>query len=191
MAFYGCDSLTDVVLPKHLREIGRAAFVDCRQLKTINIPDSVTHIGDCAFSNCRQLATVRLPQNFQLNIDNHAFSECPSLFQVQLPMLMSRQQQIAIIDQINEDNHPSFQHVGLNNLGQRTFFGDVPILLLPHLFEYSPRSHLWRVFNHLTTNNSTRMSVLFCHLRDNMADMLEMRIKQCQYQPASIQSNPI
>jgi hypothetical protein len=88
---------------------------------------------------------------------------------------MLQQQQIAIIDKINGSNLPSFQYVGLNNMGRRTFLAHVPILLLPHL---------WVVLDHpdddadddkVHTNNSTRMSILFCHLLDNMADMLEMR----------------
>jgi hypothetical protein len=98
-------------------------------------------------------------------------------------MLMSPQQQIAIIDEINEHNHPSFQFVGLNEMGRRTFLRDVPILLLPRLLEHSPNSRLWasppaRFGNMLRnhTSDSTRMSVLFCHLRDNLTGLLEMRV---------------
>jgi hypothetical protein len=106
--------------------------------------------------------------------------------------LMSEQVRIGIKHQIHGANQPSFRYVGLNNTGQRTFFGHVPILLLPHLFEHSPMSRLWLVHGYgydvdqyeyeveveVETNISTRMSVLFCHLRNNMADMLEVRIKR-------------
>jgi hypothetical protein len=187
-AFGTCHSLTDVVLPKKLREIGNHAFYKCCLLKTIDIPDTVTHIKRKAFAGCQNLATVRLSENAQLNIAPEVFSNCPSLFQVQLPILMPEQVQIALINQINEFNHPSFQYVGLNSTGRRTFLAHVPILLLPHLFVHSPRSQLWFVHNEdddvyghqvdFQTKNSTRMSVLFCHLRDNMADMLDMRVKR-------------
>jgi len=78
--------------------------------------------------------------------------------------------------------HPYFQYVGLNKKGRRTFLRDVPTLLLPHLLEHSPRSQLWVVLidararaddNNNHTNNSTKMSIIFGHLCDNIADMLE------------------
>eukprot|EP00527_Entomoneis_sp_CCMP2396_P009893 CAMPEP_0198138546 /NCGR_PEP_ID=MMETSP1443-20131203/1935_1 /TAXON_ID=186043 /ORGANISM="Entomoneis sp., Strain CCMP2396" /LENGTH=62 /DNA_ID=CAMNT_0043800351 /DNA_START=108 /DNA_END=293 /DNA_ORIENTATION=- len=62
------------------------------------------------------------------------------------------------MDQVNEDNHPSFQYVGLNKMGQRTFLRDVPILLLPHLFEHSPMRRFWLAHgrDYAQTNSSTR-----------------------------------
>ena len=51
-AFYGCDSLTSVVIPNSVTGIGYQAFENCSALKNVEIPESVTSIGYRAFYGC-------------------------------------------------------------------------------------------------------------------------------------------
>lgn len=51
-AFFGCYSLSDIVIPSSVTSIGHSAFFFCESLTSIAIPSSVTSIGDCAFRNC-------------------------------------------------------------------------------------------------------------------------------------------
>lgn len=48
-AFFGCYSLSDIVIPSSVTSIGHSAFFFCESLTSIAIPSSVTSIGDCAF----------------------------------------------------------------------------------------------------------------------------------------------
>jgi len=62
-AFYGCDSLTSVIIGDNVRSIGEDAFRDCSSLTSISIPDGVTSIGDYAFSNCDSLTSIEVNRN--------------------------------------------------------------------------------------------------------------------------------
>ncbi len=57
-AFYGCDSLTSIIIPDGVISIGGVAFASCDSLTSIIIPDSVTSIGDWAFYYCDSLTSV-------------------------------------------------------------------------------------------------------------------------------------
>ncbi|MBQ8319631.1 MAG: leucine-rich repeat domain-containing protein [Clostridia bacterium] len=57
-AFYGCSSLTAIVIPAGVTTIGNYAFYTCSGLTKIVIPDSVTSIGFMAFDNCSSLTRV-------------------------------------------------------------------------------------------------------------------------------------
>ena len=48
-AFYGCESLTSVVVPEGVMSIGEFAFSGCIRLKDIDLPDSLTKISFTAF----------------------------------------------------------------------------------------------------------------------------------------------
>ena len=51
-AFSGCSTLSQIILPRGLSEIGRYAFSDCRQLNVIEIPRSIRKIRLGAFKRC-------------------------------------------------------------------------------------------------------------------------------------------
>ena len=51
-AFYRCESLTEVVLPKKLTEIGKSAFWGCKKLQKMDLPNSLLYIGQDAFDGC-------------------------------------------------------------------------------------------------------------------------------------------
>ena len=59
-AFYGCNKLGNIALPKNIISIGSNAFQNCSVLKEIELPAYITEIGDAAFQSCKALESVRL-----------------------------------------------------------------------------------------------------------------------------------
>lgn len=51
MAFYGCSSLTSIIILGGVTSIGYSAFSNCNSLTSIEIPNSVTSIGEGAFDS--------------------------------------------------------------------------------------------------------------------------------------------
>jgi hypothetical protein len=66
--YEGTDSLTRVVLPEGVSEIGTAAFEYRKKLKNVVISGSVERIGFWPFSNCDALA------NIEVKPENNAYS---------------------------------------------------------------------------------------------------------------------
>ena len=82
--FIGCRSLTSLVIPDSVTNIGDYAFSGCRSLTSLVIPDSVTNIGDYAFEGCGSLSSLVLPDGVT-NIGGNAFADCKSLRSVVIP----------------------------------------------------------------------------------------------------------
>ena len=82
--FIGCRSLTSLVIPDSVTNIGDYAFSGCRSLTSLVIPDSVTNIGDYAFWNCRSLTNIVIPDSVT-NIGDNAFEYCFSLSNLIIP----------------------------------------------------------------------------------------------------------
>ena len=78
LAFEGCCSLKEVIIPEGVTKIGCGAFMDCTGLKKIVLPESVEEIGANAFENCQNLKTVVFPKNIK-RIGSNAFDYCYSL----------------------------------------------------------------------------------------------------------------
>ena len=57
-AFFGCSSLTKVVIPDNVNEIQKTAFLGCTSLTEATIGRSVKIIGEKCFDGCEKLATV-------------------------------------------------------------------------------------------------------------------------------------
>ena len=111
-AFYGCSSLTYIMLPKRLKQvlsyafahcglvsvklsedveiIGDGAFMGC-PLTSINIPYKVTKIKQRTFSYCQELEKVTFSPNSSLEeIEKSAFSFCYNLKSLEMPESMVR-----------------------------------------------------------------------------------------------------
>ncbi len=82
-AFSYCTSLTNVVIPDSVVNIGNDAFNGCKSLSSVTIPDSVTSIGDRAFSYCASLTNVKIG-NGVTSIGEQAFYACTSLTSVKI-----------------------------------------------------------------------------------------------------------
>lgn len=87
-AFYQCNSLQEITLPKNLKHIGSYAFNYCNQLKDIILPNEVETIGEHAFEFCYNLSSVQFPPSLK-RIEANAFYCCISLSNINLPGLTS------------------------------------------------------------------------------------------------------
>ena len=83
-AFYGCSSLTKVIIPNTVHEIPEGTFSECKQLKELLIPDSISFIGESAFSGCKSLHEITLPEGVDI-IPNYLFAGCKSLDSLVIP----------------------------------------------------------------------------------------------------------
>lgn len=82
--FYGCTSLTSVVIPDSVTTIGNYVFNGCTSLTSVTIGNSVTSIGLRAFYGCTRLTSVVIP-NSVTSIGNEAFYCCRGLTSVVIP----------------------------------------------------------------------------------------------------------
>ena len=82
-AFWGCDTLTSVVIPNSVLTIGSGAFAGCGNLTSVTIPNSGTSILGGAFAHCDNLPLVYLPESVSL-IETAAFNDCDNLFSIQV-----------------------------------------------------------------------------------------------------------
>lgn len=83
-AFENFDSLTSILIPETIIQIGPSAFSGCSSLKEVYIPKSVEYIGRGAFSECESLEKVIFAEGIK-EIDSYAFSRCTSLKKVYMP----------------------------------------------------------------------------------------------------------
>lgn len=72
-AFYGCNGLTEVVLPAGVETIGDRAFKCCENLSSIEMEDGVTKLGKELFRTCTRLQDVRLSKSL-LELPEYCFS---------------------------------------------------------------------------------------------------------------------
>lgn len=84
MAFYNCDNLGTITIPKSITKIGERAFESCDKLSYILIPDSVASIGQRAFYNCDNLRIISLPKGIT-SIGDNTFYDCDSLTSIIIP----------------------------------------------------------------------------------------------------------
>lgn len=87
-AFYQCNSLQEITLPKNLKHVGSYAFSQCSQLKDIILPSEVETIGEHAFESCYNLESIQFPPSLK-SIESYAFSSCGKLSSINLPGLTS------------------------------------------------------------------------------------------------------
>ncbi len=71
-------SLTEVVVPDGITEIGAGAFSYLEGLKKITLPDSVTKIGAGAFQDCPRLTEFTVPP-LVTEIPDRCFKDCAAL----------------------------------------------------------------------------------------------------------------
>lgn len=83
-AFYGCESLESVHIPNGVVSIGDYAFCRCESLESVDIPGSVASIGEWAFRDCKSLRSVTIPDSVA-SIGIYAFLGCESLESVYIP----------------------------------------------------------------------------------------------------------
>jgi len=82
-AFYRCDTLKSVILPKSLKKIGNRAFSFCKSLSSVEFGKNVEEIGEAAFSGCESLDNLVLPKSL-IAIPDDCFNGCTSLIKISI-----------------------------------------------------------------------------------------------------------
>ena len=124
-AFFRCERLKSVTLPKSLKTIGACVF-NLSGLETIEIPDGVTTIGFHAFSECAALTSANIPSSVT-EIGAGAFEMCQRLenlsFQAKLERIEARVfwccrniKEIDIPAEVNEIGAGAFAGMGLTSV---------------------------------------------------------------------------
>ena len=82
-AFYGCSSLTSIVIPNSVTSIGGSAFYYCDSLTSITFEEEskLKSIGESAFYYCNKITSIIIP-NGVTSIGNEAFWGCFRLVEV-------------------------------------------------------------------------------------------------------------
>ena len=74
-AFYNCNSLNSIIIPKYCKLLGHAAFMYCSNLKSAIIPNTVKEIESTVFYDCYSLNSLIIPQGMKA-IYRDAFYGC-------------------------------------------------------------------------------------------------------------------
>lgn len=125
-AFYQCQYLSDISLPKSLVTIGESAFTNC-SLGKIELYENLTSIGDAAFVYCESLSNIILPSSLA-KIGNGAFQECKSLKKIIIPQ--------------NVNTMGSMIFYDCNNLEEIYCKASIPPTLNGVLFGSTPNTNL-------------------------------------------------
>lgn len=70
LAFFGCDQLAKIDLPKELKIIESCAFTSCDSLSEIVIPEGVLELQMSAFSHCNGITKLHIPASVEMIGDN-------------------------------------------------------------------------------------------------------------------------
>jgi hypothetical protein len=101
-SFGSCTGLTNISLPEGLRVIGYAAFGGSG-LITVSIPDSVVELGGESFTRCVNLRSVRIGNSVRA-IDRWTFLGCESLDAISIPQSVTRIEEAAFQECISLSN---------------------------------------------------------------------------------------
>ena len=87
-AISGYYSLFSIVLPSHLKRIGRYSF-SFSGITSIIIPDTVTTVCDAAFKGCKNLQSISLPSELEV-LEDEIFTACYALNDISIPETLQR-----------------------------------------------------------------------------------------------------
>lgn len=77
-AFYGCEELLSITMPKSIVSIEEYAFQGCRAVTKFVVPENVTSIGQSAFWNCEEMTSLAIYGNVA-TIGDWAFRNCKKI----------------------------------------------------------------------------------------------------------------
>lgn len=83
-SFNHMETVTELVLPASLREIGDGAISDCPALLTLRLPQGLESIGMRAITDCPALDRVALPRSLN-RVGEGAMGSCERLQKITLP----------------------------------------------------------------------------------------------------------
>lgn len=115
-SFYGCNLITEVLMPNSVTWIGSYAFQNCTRLSQLQISSALTFINNSTFRNCN-LKSINLPAGMT-TLWPYAFYENQNLKTVELPQTMETIREYAFgycgLDSIKLP-------IALHSLGQYSF----------------------------------------------------------------------
>lgn len=82
--FYGCEQLTEAVMPATMKELPSMTFAECKRLKSVYLPQTLTKICNAAFNGCTALESFTLPDSLKV-LEENAFANCTNLTEIELP----------------------------------------------------------------------------------------------------------
>lgn len=82
-AFFECEKIESINLPKSIKEIAQAAFKECKKLKTISIQEGLEKIDIEAFYGCSSLEKIAIPSTTYL-IELTSFKLCDNLKEIKV-----------------------------------------------------------------------------------------------------------
>ncbi|MBO4565134.1 MAG: SUMF1/EgtB/PvdO family nonheme iron enzyme [Bacteroidaceae bacterium] len=139
MVVRGCKTS---IIPEGIRHIGPYAFYQCQTLTDIQLPKSLLSIREYAFTGCRQLTSIVLPPDL-IVVDNYAFAHT-SIKSINIPDKLLHIREGAFFEtQIDEVSIPTPEieyeygkhYVGdfaFYRMGYQTKVNTKPIVLRPY-----------------------------------------------------------
>ena len=180
--FDNCRNLKEVSLPCQLQVIDEEAFRHCHMLREIFIPDEVYEISQNAFSECSRLTSVRLPNiEWSFSVDEQAFANCYSIFQIERPPLMDPDTYNWVLLYLREQgtftlptaNGFVFDSVTkMDENGHRRIPLDSKVSLSPRIYE----SRLNGLYFHQC--KGLNLSLVYDHLRHTIPGIVKARRKE-------------
>ncbi len=82
-AFSECGKLSKVTFGGSVQMIGEEVFYACKSLSEINLPEGVRTLGDKAFYGCSSLSKIEIPESVA-NIGTNVFGRCEALEEIKL-----------------------------------------------------------------------------------------------------------
>ena len=88
-AFYNCQMVRSIEIPRSVVEIGAYAFFKCSSVTHFELPSRVNKIGESAFSCCESLVSITMP-SYLTEIANDTFNSCKNLESITIPNGVTR-----------------------------------------------------------------------------------------------------
>ena len=83
-----CTSLSTVIIPDGVTQIGEGVFYGCRNLKSVTISDTVTSIASEVFQGCINLSNIFIPDSVT-ECGSRVFNGCTNLKSISAPETMT------------------------------------------------------------------------------------------------------
>lgn len=79
--FNECSTLTELIIPENIEDIGRQAFSGCKNLAELNLPSKLLYIRYQAFRGCEKITVISIPGTVK-QIEENAFIDCKGVNKV-------------------------------------------------------------------------------------------------------------